>query len=190
MSITLDDNAVDVFKLYDEMGIAYSKDIEDYKALIEAIEAMIAQKQRKLQDIKDKSINLIKTSLEIIPSQETSLHRKAEKFNYAGVDEEDLSPGKDIESGEAAAEQSQAITSPIQVQKTRPARHKKTTGKGKAKRTDKPKKSSVRSKKIAEAKPTYDITELKCLYHPESPVLDMGRQLCSSCKWKLINCCG
>ena len=33
MSITLDDKAVDVFKLYNEMTIAYSKDIEGYKTL-------------------------------------------------------------------------------------------------------------------------------------------------------------
>ena len=58
MSITLDDKAVDVFKLYDEMAIAYSKDIESYKALIETIEVMIAQKQGKLQVVKNKTIDL------------------------------------------------------------------------------------------------------------------------------------
>jgi len=42
MTITLDDKAVDVFKLYDEMTAACSKDIEDYKTLLKAIEAMIA----------------------------------------------------------------------------------------------------------------------------------------------------
>ncbi|MFH0959071.1 MAG: hypothetical protein V1897_10250, partial [Pseudomonadota bacterium] len=27
--------------------------------------------------------------------------------------------------------------------------------------------------------------EIKCLYHPESAAVDMQRQLCSSCRWKL-----
>ena len=213
MSITLDDKAVDVFKLYDEMAIAHSKDIEDFKALIEAIEVMIAQKQRKLQDVKDKTIDLITNSiisLEIIPSQETPLHQKDKKFNYAGIDMEALIPGKE-NSGEAVVEitrsiavakQSQATTPPIQVQRLSLAHHRKTTGKGKVKRADKPKKPSLRSKNIAEeskddqlntslkktskAKSTNDITELKCKYHPESLASDKGRQLCSSCKWKLI----
>jgi len=214
MSITLDDKAVNVFILYDEMTIAYSKDIEGYKALIEAIEVMIAQKQRKLQDIKDKTIDLITksiTHLEIIPSQETPLHQKDKNFNYAGIDMEALIPGKEIESGEAVVEithsmpveeQSQLITPPIQVKRPRPDRHKKTTGKGKVKRAGKPKKPSIRSitiaekskddqlntslKKISKAQSTNVITET-CLYHPESQVLDKGRQLCTSCKWKLIN---
>jgi len=202
MSITLDDKSVDVFKLYDEMAITYSKDIQGYMSFIDAIEVMIAQKQRKLQDIKDKTIDLITnsiTSLEISPSQETPLHQKDKKFNYAGIDMEALIPGEEIESVEAVVE----ITPPIQVQRPRSARHRKTNGKGKAKRADKPKMPSLRSKNIPEksendridtfteniskTESTYDITEPKCLYHPESPVLDQARQLCSSCKWKLIN---
>ncbi len=210
MSITLDDKAVDVFKLYDEMAIAYSKDIESYKSLIETIEVMIAQKQGKLQVVKNKTIDLLKTSLEIIPSQETPSHQKDKKFNYAGIDMEALIPGKEIESGEAVIEithaipvkkKYRAITPPIQMQKPRAARLKKTTGKGKVKGVGKPKKPSLRSKNIAEeskddqfdtslkkiskAKSTNDITGF-CLYHPQSPVLDKARQLCSSCKWKLI----
>lgn len=215
MSITLDDKSVDVFKLYDEMAITYSKDIQGYRSFIDAIEVMIAQKQRKLQDIKDKTIDLITnsiTSLEISHSQETSLQQTDKKFNYAGIDMEVLIPGKEIESVEAVVEmthpipvekQPQTITPPIQVQRPRAARHRKTNGKGKAKRADKPKMPSLRSKNIPEksendridafteniskTESTYDITEPKCLYHPESPVLDQARQLCSSCKWKLIN---
>ena len=68
MSITLDDKAVDVFKLYDEMTIAYSKDIEGYKAHIVAIEAMIAQKQRMLRDIKEKTVKLLNTSTDLSSS--------------------------------------------------------------------------------------------------------------------------
>ena len=50
MSITIDDRAA---MSYDEMVVACSKDIEDYKTLLKSIEAMIAQKQRNLQSIKD-----------------------------------------------------------------------------------------------------------------------------------------
>ena len=188
MSITLDDNAVDIFKLYDEMATAYSKDIEGYTALIEAIEVMIVQKQRKLQEIKDKTIDLLKSSLETFPSRETPLHQKGEAVF-------------EITQSMPVKEQSQAITPPIQVQKTKPSRHKKTTGKGKVKRAEKPNKPSLLSKNIAEeskdnqldtslkkiskTKSTNVVTET-CLYHPKSPVLDKARQLCSSCKWKLI----
>ena len=65
MSITLDSKAVNVFKSYDEMAIACSKDIEDYKTLLKAIEAMIAQKQRNLQNIKDKTVGLVKHLLRL-----------------------------------------------------------------------------------------------------------------------------
>ncbi len=215
MSITLDDKSVDVFKLYDEMAITYSKDIQGYRSFIDDIEVMIAQKQKKLQDIKDKTIDLITnsiTSLEISSSQETPLLQTDKKFNYAGIDMEALIPENEIESVEAVVEithpipaekKSQTITPPIQVQRPRPARHRKTNGKNKAKRADKPKTPSLRSKNIPEkseddridtffedistTESTHDITEPKCLYHPESPVLDQARQLCSSCKWKLIN---
>jgi hypothetical protein len=193
MSITLDDKAVDVFKLYDEMAIAYSKDIEGYKALIEAIEVMIAQKQRKLQDVKDKTIYFITnsiTSLEAATSQEIPLHQKDKKFNYAGIDMEALFPVKAVEPGEAVVtkthsiavkKKSQPQTSPIQVQGSIPARHKKTTGKGKVKRADKISTSTTSFK----ANSTKGDRE-SCLYHAGSPVSDKSRQLCSSCKWKLI----
>ena len=189
MSITLDKKDVDVFKLYDEMAIAYAKDIEGYKVLIDAIEVMIAQKQGTLQDIKNKTIDLIKTSLEVLPAQVTPLRQKSKKAVF------------EITQSMPVKEQSRSITPPIQVQKPRPARHKKTTGKGKVKRAEKPNKPSLLSKNIAEeskdnqldtslkkiskTKSTNVVTET-CLYHPKSPVLDKARQLCSSCKWKLI----
>jgi hypothetical protein len=203
MSITLDDKAVDVFKLYDEMTDAYSKDIEGYKAHIVAIEAMIAQKEEMLRDIKEKTVKLIKSSLEITVSHETSVRKRGKKFNYAGVGIVDLTPEKEIESGDAVfeinhsmteEEQPQALTPPVNVQKPKTALNKKITGKGKVKRAEKPKKPAKRSKIIAEAKtpsikksgkPAKTEKEIKCLYHPESPAVDMQRQLCSSCRWKL-----
>jgi hypothetical protein len=211
MSITLGDKDVDVFKLYDEMAIAYSKDIDGYKAIIETIEVMIAQKQRSLQDIKDKTIDLLKTSLETIPDPETSVHQQAEKFNYAGIDMKDLIAGKETASGQAVGEATQFIAAkgkskakiaPVKKQSPKTARQKKAAGKIKAKKAEKPKKSAPGSKDIPverqddahdtslkkslKAKSIRGIADLKCLYHPDSPVLDKSRQLCSSCKWKLI----
>jgi hypothetical protein len=179
MSITLDDKAVDVFKSYEEMAIACSKDIEDYKTLLKSIEAMIAQKQRNLQSIKDKTVGLVKTSLEI--TQEIPVNQPAENFDDTGVDmEEALTPEAEIESEEAVAEDSPVITPPKKerTQKTRPANRRKAAEKGKVKRADKPRESAERSQNIA---------DIRCLHHPDSPVLDQARQLCSSCKWKLIN---
>jgi len=188
MSITFDDKAVDVFKLYDEMASAYSKDIEDYQSLIGTIEVMIAQKHRKLQDIKDKTIELLTNSistLESTPSRKTPLRPKDKTYNYAGIDMEAFSPGKEIESDKAVVdsthaasvqEESQTPTRPGQVQKSRPDRRKKTTGTGKVKRAS---KISTKADSSKDAKTT-------CLYHPGSPVSDKSRQLCSSCKWKLI----
>jgi len=181
MSITLDDKAVNVFKSYDEMAIACSKDIEDYKTLLKAIEAMIAQKQRNLQNIKDKTVGLVKTSLEIVPTRESPANQPAENFDYAGVDVDEVSiPEVEIELEETVEEDSPAIISPKkeQTQKPRPANRRKAAEKGKVNRADKSKEPAKRSQ---------NITVLKCLHHPESSVLDVGRQLCSSCKWKLIN---
>jgi hypothetical protein len=196
MSITLDDKAVDVFKLYDEMAIAYSKDIEGYKAHIVAIEAMIAQKEEMLRDIRDKTVALVKTSLEIIPSHETPVRKKRKKHKDAGVDVvEALAPEKEIEAGEVVEVQSLEVIPPVPVKRTRSANRKKTSGKGKVKEAEKSKKPAKRSDKIAEAKPPRSKksekpakteTEIKCLYHPESPASDKGRQLCKSCNWKLI----
>ena len=168
MSITIDERAV---TSYEEMAIACSKDIEDYKMLLKSIEVMIAQKQRNLQDIKDKTVGLVKTALVI--TQEIQANQPAENFD--GVDMvEDLTP-------EAVVEDSPAITPPQKerTQKSRTANRRKAAEKGKVKRADKPREEP------AERSP--NITDIKCLYHPESSVTDVGRQLCSSCKWKLIN---
>jgi hypothetical protein len=211
MSITLDDKKVDLFKLYDEMAIAYSKDIEDYKAIIETIEVIIAQKQRMLKDVNDKTIRFLKTSLEAMPAKKAPVSKKAEKFNYAGIDMKAPSPGKELPSGQApiettqsgtAIEKSKAKTAHVKAQSPKPVRQKKTNGKIKVKKADKPDKSALRSKdntlksqdgpldvslkKKPKAKSTKGLSDLKCLYHPESPALDKARQLCSSCKWKLI----
>lgn len=213
MTITLDDKAVDVFKLYDEMTAAYTKDIEGYKALIDTIAGMIAEKERKLQEIKDKTIELLSISIlsrENNPSREIAFPQADKKFNYAGIDVEALIPGKEMESGDAVLEisdarpvevKSKAKTPPIQAKSAGTARAKKTTGKTRTKKADTSKKSTLPSKKnankikdepqntsltkIPKVKKDNAITDINCKYHPDSPALDIGRQLCSSCKWKL-----
>ena len=170
MSITIDERAV---TSYYEMVIACSKDIEDYKTLLKSIEAMIVQKQRNLQSIKDKTVGLVKASLGI--TQEIPSNQPAENFDDTGVDMvEDLTP-------EAVVEDSPAITPPKKerTQKPRTANRRKAAEKGRVKRADKPREEP--------AEQSQNITEIKCLHHPDSPVLDQARQLCSSCKWKLIN---
>jgi hypothetical protein len=168
MSITIDDRAA---MSYNEMVIGCSKDIEDYKTLLKSIEAMIAQKQKNLQSIKDKTVGLVKTSLGI--TQEIPSNQPAENFDDTGVDMvEDLTP--------EVKEDSPAITPPKKerTQKSRPSNRRKAAEKGKVKRADKPREPAERSQ---------NITEIKCLHHPEASVTDVGRQLCSSCRWKLIN---
>ena len=126
------------------------------------------QKQRNLQDIKDKTVGFVKTALEI--TQEIPVNQPAENFD-TGVDMvEDLTP-------EAVVEDSPAIAPPKKerTQKSRTANRRKAAEKGRVKRADKP------------AERSQNITDIKCLYHPEASVTDVGRQLCSSCKWKLIN---
>ena len=123
------------------MAIAFSKDIEDYKTLLKSIEAMIAQKQRNLQNIKDKTVGLVKTSLEIIPTQEIPVNQPAENFDYTGVDmEEALTPEAEIQSEEAVEEDSPAITPPKKerTQKPRPSNRRKAAEEDKVKRADKP----------------------------------------------------
>jgi hypothetical protein len=195
MSITLDDNAVDVFKTYDDLAIAYSKDIEGYKTILKSIEAMITQKEEMLQDIKNKTIGLLKSSLDIKTSPKSRVNKKSRKIKTATLNEE-AAAGDEVDTGGAvyeitqsmpAEEQSQMLTPPIQVKKPKPTRQKKEAGKGNVKKVAKPKKPAKRSKIIAEDKPKNGIAALNCLYHPESPVSDKGRQLCASCKWKLIN---
>ncbi|MDO9111229.1 MAG: hypothetical protein Q7U40_11275, partial [Desulfatirhabdiaceae bacterium] len=104
MSITLDDNAVDVFKLYDELAIAYSKDIEGYKSLLKSIEAMIAQKEEVLQDIKNKTIGLFKSSLDIKTSPKPRGRKKGRKINSVAVNIEPAAAVDEIDTGGAVYE--------------------------------------------------------------------------------------
>ena len=160
MSITLDDKSVDIFKLYDEMSAAYINDIEGYRTIVKAIEVLIMQKEEALQAIKDKTVALIQNRISSQPV-----------VNIPGavvIAEEAPVPVEKQISKAVVVEQTQAIPAP--VEKTKPAHEKKTIGKSKSKKAGKVKTS-----------------DLKCLYHPDTPISDIGRQLCTACKWKLIN---
>ena len=204
MTITLDDNAVDVFKLYDEMATDYSKDIEGYKTLLKSIEVMITQKEAMLQDIKNKTIGLLKSSLDIKTSPKPRERKKGRKIKTAAVNEQAVAAGVEIDIEEAVIEiaATPAESQPLeiipaiieQVQKQRTPRQKKEAEKDKVNKVAKPKKLTNRSKKNAEdktpgikkaEKPAKAEKEIKCLYHPKSTAVDMQRQLCSSCRWKL-----
>jgi len=160
MAITLDDKSVDIFKLYDEMSAAYTNDIEGYRTVIKAIEVLIMQKEEALQAIKDKTVALIQNKISSQPVVDVP--------GAVIIAEEAPVPVEKKKSKAVVVEQTQAIPAP--VVKTKPAREKKTIGKSKSKKAGKVKTS-----------------DLKCLYHPDTPISDIGRQLCTACKWKLIN---
>jgi len=213
MSITLDDKAVDVFKLYDELSVAYVKEIDGFKSLLKAIEAMIVQKEEMLEALKNQAIDLIKTSLATTASsEETPACQPVKKFNYAGVDENDLVPEPGIVSENIVSSLSDAVPDkeipPKQVLLPKSERpYQKNTsrpGKKKTKQSEKTEKHPIQSKstddesrndqppkspkkQIVKVESTGDASKIKCLYHPEVAAADHGRQLCTSCKWKLIN---
>lgn len=215
MSITLDNKAVDVFKLYDELSVAYVKEIDGFKFLLKAIEAMIAQKEEMFEALKNQAIDLIKTSLSspaVPPSEDTHACQPVKKFNYAGVDENDLVPEPGIVSENIISSLSDAVIDkeipPKQVllpKSERPyLKNTSLPGKGKTKQSEKAEKQRIHSKstddesrndqppkspkkQIVKVESTGDASKIKCLYHPEVAAVDHGRQLCTSCKWKLIN---
>lgn len=172
MTITIDDKAVDIFKLYDELILAYSKDIESYRALVGAIEGMINRKERNLQEIRDKIIDLMKYSI-TTPG-------------IALIQENIGTKNNDIEVQNMNLAVVQTVASSIKKKKSRTRKNKGTS---------RPKSLAVGKiatepktvpAKISKKTPPINRNELRCLYHPESQAVDIGRQLCSSCKWKLI----
>jgi hypothetical protein len=157
-----------------------------------------------IQDIKNKTIGLLKSSLDIKKSPKPRVRNKSRKIKTATVNEQAVAASEVIDVEEAVIElavtpvesQPLEIIPAIieQVQKQRTPRQKKETVKDKVIKVAKPRKLTKRSKKNAEdktpgikkaEKPAKAEKEIKCLYHPESPAVDMQRQLCSSCRWKL-----
>ena len=196
MSITIDDKTVDIFKIFDELTQTYSKEIDSYKTLTKAIEAMIDQKEKDIQGIKDKTLALLQVS---IPRPETTVPREApqiieyENTVDAGAEVEALEiQDAPIENPPVAESEMlepeiiQTETPPVRKTRTRKQNKQSVMRKGKVSLKDiavgktEPKTKAPRSKK-----PAQDKQNLNCLYHPESPAVDMQRQLCSSCRWKL-----
>jgi hypothetical protein len=159
MSITIDDKTANIFMIFDELTQTYSKEIDGYKALTKAVEAMIDQKERELQGIKDKTLALLKGS---IPYPKIAVPQEAPLIIETEI---------------------------LHIKKTRPQKKQIKTRKSIVRPKDpatgktEPDPKAPRSK-ITE-KPARDQKHLNCLYHPESPAVDMQRQLCTSCRWKL-----
>jgi hypothetical protein len=204
MPITIDDKAIDVFKIYDELSQAYLKDIEGYKEIIKSIKVAIDQKERDLQDIKNKAIELMKQSVAspaVAPLPKgKKLKAKTEKLKAGVVQvsvpviKEKKGKIKKPEDKNLAVKTEEmkpeiVATSAIKEKKTRNPKVKAGTRKGKVRLKDlaagktEPVPKTPRIKKAE--KPAKAEKEIKCLYHPESPAVDMQRQLCSSCRWKL-----
>lgn len=206
MSNALENNAADVFKLYDELVIAYSKDIEGYKEIVRAIEVMIAQKEELLQDMKSKAIHFLKnapTGSDDLPAKKAAAPKSARK-TAAAASREAAKPHKKAALKEEGAGMNDALTAgeaPEDASLQKAAA--KTTGKRSAKaagsvKNSRTKPASRKKKSVGEkpagsaksarkAKSTGEADAIKCLYHPDVEASDKGRQLCSSCKWKLIN---
>jgi len=204
MPITIDDKVIDVFKIYDELSQSYSKDIEGYKEIIKSIKVAIDQKERDLQDIKNKAIELMKQSV-VSPAvaplpKGKKLKAKTEKLKAEVVQvsvpvikekKGKIKKPKDKNLTEKTEEMKpEIVASPAIIEKkTRNPGVKAGTRKGKVRLKDlavgktEPETKSPRFKKSR--KSTKSNPEIKCLYHPEFPAADIGRQLCSSCRWKL-----
>jgi hypothetical protein len=204
MPITIDDKAIDVFKIYDELSQAYLKDIEGYKEIIKSIKVAIDQKERDLQDIKNKAIELMKQSVAspaVAPLPKgKKLKAKTEKMKAEVIQvsvpviKEKKGKIKKPEDKNLAVKTEEmrpeiVATSAIKEKKTRNPKVKAGTRKGKVRLKDlaagktepEPKTPRIKKSEIA----VQDKKNLKCLYHPESSAADIGRQLCSSCRWKL-----
>lgn len=160
----LDDIPVEIFKFIDDLLKVYSRDINSYREIQKNINTFLQQKEIKLREIEEKAAQLLKESMaeKTIPV-ETEQVTDDENFNYAGVK---------IETPERLVEMP-AQESETPTPKTARDRRRKIIADRKAKA-----KSSSGGK--AEK-------QIKCLYHPKADAVDKQRQLCSSCKWKLIS---
>ena len=157
---------MDIFKIYDSLAQAYAKDIDGYKEIIKAVEAMMVQKEIALQDIKDKIISLMKQSI---------------AFPDTGAVEDVKYLELDVE----------AVPSVIE-RKTRPRKQQEetVTKKGKIHKTDISILESHGADETSNQRRKTGViietgTKIMCQYHPQAPAVDKKRQICSSCRWKL-----
>jgi hypothetical protein len=175
MSITIDDKAAYFFKIYDELTQTYLKEIDSYKTLVKAVAEMIDQKEKDLQDIKDKVISLMKQS---ITSPEAEVPQ--EDDNIADTAAEPSSP--EVAPSTPVIEKKPTLQ---KKKKVTAQKEDKVTARSKTlpaeKKINKPKSAPVKkTEKSADSEKT-----VTCLHHPKSPAVDIGKRLCASCKWKI-----
>ena len=194
MSRTIDDKTSEIFKIYDELTKNYSNELDSCKEIIKSVEVMIQQKEKTLHEINERTIQFLKQKIAAAsstPIQEDKI------YNYAGVEVENMAsqvtqtePTPPAEANFSAAET--ILTEPVPANNTRSPRQKKHINKRKGKISLKdlaagktePDGKISRSNKTE--KQVQDKVDIKCLFHPEAPLADKQRQLCSVCKWKLI----
>jgi hypothetical protein len=180
MSITIDDKAAIIFDIYDELTHTYTKEIDGYKTLIKAVTEMIDQKEKDLQNLKDKVIDLMKQSFSASPEADVPTEETEEAV---------------VEMVVEAQPSETPAPEPIEERKPETPKIKKTAQKGSktASRSKKPaavkagKKESKSKPSLAKKteKPAGPENPVMCLHHPNTQASDIGKQLCSSCKWKI-----
>ncbi len=191
--MTIDDTAVEIFKIYDELTQKYIKEIDGYRALIQTIDTMIDQKESNIREIKNNILALLKQTID---STDRAIIQEEKIYNYAGVEVEDMEPQITQPESPPVAELEMLEPDIIQPEtptatKTRSRKQQKETVTRKGKDRSKALATGITESEIKAPgskkteKPVQDKNNLNCLYHPESPVVDMQRQLCSSCRWKL-----
>ena len=182
MSLTIDDKAAIIFEIYDELTQTYTKEIDGYRALIKAVTEMIDQKENDLQNLKDKVIALMKQSFS--PASEIDVQPVE-----AVVETVAEAPPAETSAPEAAA------PVPVEEDKPEPRKTRKTAQKA-AKAAPRSKKAAVAKTGKKETKPKTAPAKkaqkpadsgntVMCQHHPDTPAADIGKQLCSSCKWKI-----
>lgn len=88
MPITIDDCTSEIFRIYDDMTQKYLKELTGYKAIIQAVEEMIDQKEKKLQRIKCKALALLKEDAHF--PELTALERAYLIIDYENIHRADI----------------------------------------------------------------------------------------------------
>lgn len=192
MSLTIDDKAAIIFEIYDELTQTYTKEIDGYRALIKAVTEMIDQKENDLQNLKDKVIALMKQSFS--PSSEVDVQPvEAVVETVVEAPLAEMAPPETTPPETATPET--AALEPVEKEKPEPRKSRKTAQKA-AKAASRSKKAAVvktgkreTNTKTAPAQKTVKSADsgntVMCLHHPDTPAADIGKRLCSSCKWKI-----
>lgn len=127
MSINIDDKTREIFIIYDELTQKYSNELDICKEIIKFIEVMIQQKEKKLHEINERIIQLLKQKVAATGSTPI---QKDKIYNYAGVEVEDMvqqvTQSESPPIAESETQQSEMIlTESVPVAKKRTPRQKK-----------------------------------------------------------------